>query len=102
MISNAELITQRLEEYGANKLKNVYKKPGATYKAPGTFKSFNDREIKVKLLEVLSVSPTHVFNSIKERNVFPRSRKIQKETDKLKSNKHCAYHNSIEHNTSER
>lgn len=94
LINNTELIAHRLEEHGASdakkpttKLEKPYKKPGVTYKAPGSFKPFDDGGLKVKLLEVLSVAPTKVFSVIRDRHLLPQVRKIQREADKLNLNK---------------
>lgn len=48
-----------------------YKKLGATYKAPGTFKSFNGGGIELKLLNVISMDPTQVFSAIRGRQPLP-------------------------------
>lgn len=53
----------------------------------------------MKLLEVLSVNLAQVFNAIQGRQPILPPRKIQKEANKLNSNKYCNFHNNIGHNT---
>lgn len=76
-------------------------KPQNAYKKLGTQYNLSTGRVEVKLLEVLNVIPVHVFNVFRNRQILPQPRKIMKETDKLNSNKHCAYHDSIGHNMSD-
>lgn len=85
LISSAELLAQRMEDQGTNdanklsaKLDKPYRKLGATYKAPWSFKPFDDGSFEVKLLEVLIVAPDQVYNAIKARQHIPPPRKMQR------------------------
>lgn len=44
--------------------------------------------VEVKLMKGLSVTPAHMFNVTRNKQMLPQLRKIMKEIDKLKQNKH--------------
>lgn len=67
LIHNAELLTSRLiEQREGREPKKSSRRLGGQYKAPGNFKAF-DEGLPVKLVDVLGMSPGHVFNQIKDQ-----------------------------------